>query len=613
MTVEDGRHRLALPLVIAPRYVPRGETILGVGGLGHAYNTAQVPDAERITPPVRHPDDPQGNPVALTVTLDPGAPLATIESPYHSIRVEQSDGRYEVTLREGAVPADRDFVLEWTTDTGAEPHAALFTQTKTEGTKSDGAYLLAMVSPPSVDVNTGGAAPPREAIFIIDTSGSMHGASMIQAKKALLFALDRLRPKDKFNVIAFSSESTTLFRAARPADVPALAAARGFVGALQAQGGTEIMGALGHALDGRIDASRLRQIVLLTDGAVGNETAILRMVRRRLGDSRLFTVAIGSAPNGYLMRKAAEIGRGSALRIGKPGEVERRMTALFRKLERPVLTNIVARFPDEARTEALPAVIPDLYHGEPIVLTARLPKAEGKLVLTGRLLGRAWRQEVDLSTARPGDGVARLWARRKIESHMDRLHAGGKGDEVRLAVLDLALEHQLLSRYTSLVAVDDRTTRPQDDSLDTRVVSGNAPAGWTPPHQARKRIRHAMAPTGAPVGAPAGAASVGPGGAGPMGSMAYSMRAMPDASQPSYAPSYAPASPAAPPAPVMPDMPVMPQMAMRPTLSAAPTAHVPTVSLGVRTATPAQIMIATGLVLLMLSAGLWWGVRRRTR
>ena len=479
VSFQDGRFSIRFPMAVTPRYIPAPTGPVGVRAAPDNGSTPPE-DANRLGFPVRHPDSPPSNPVSIRVVLQPGLPLATLESRSHKLMVnEPSEGRYEVTLDAGAVPADRDFVLDWSLDPAKEPRPALFVETK------DGAaYLMALIVPP-VAAPSAVARRPREAIYVIDVSGSMHGESIRQARDSLLFALDRLQPVDRFNVIAFSDRTTRLFDASRPADAASLDAARGFVRALQANGGTEIGTALNAALydehQGKDRADSLRQVVLLTDGAVGNEPALLSRLTRAVGRSRLFTVAIGSAPNGHFMREAARIGRGAMMHIGDRAEVRRRMTELFAKLENPALTGMTASFPDPEKTESLPSPLPDLYVGEPVVLTARLPEAKGEFGLAGVIGSRDWSVKADLASAQAATGIAKLWARNKVDREMGRLRAGAAADEVRQSVLALALAHGLLTSFTSLVAVDQTVVRPDKEQLSQRQVPVNPPAGWTPP------------------------------------------------------------------------------------------------------------------------------------
>jgi Ca-activated chloride channel family protein len=467
-------------MVVNPRYIPKGAQIAGVGGTGWAVNTTAVPDAERITPPMRHPAIGKDNPVRLAVSLRPGMPVTDLRSPYHKVSISKADGHvYTVALADGPVPADRDFVLEWRPEAGRAPKAALFQQQRESET-----YVLAMVVPPRRDMAAQVARPPREGIFIIDTSGSMHGESIRQAKKALRLAIDRLKPEDSFNVIAFESRPTALFPAPRRADAQALGLARAFIDGLKADGGTEIQKALDLALDGKSDTGRLRQIVLLTDGSVGNEAALFRSIRRGIGDSRLFTVGIGGAPNGYFMDRAARFGRGTFTFIGKTTEVAEKMNALFEKLGEPVLTDIALALPGDGVADMQPERIPDLYQGEPIVVTARLPKAEGALKVSGRFGGEEWSETLDLASAVQGQGIDKLWAKRKVDVLSDKRHDGMSEEGVRAAVLKVALPHQIMSRYTSLVAIDQPVSRPAGEDMGTQPIPTNPPAGWTPPQSA---------------------------------------------------------------------------------------------------------------------------------
>jgi Ca-activated chloride channel family protein len=481
---DQGAFALRFPMVVGPRYIPGQVQVASTGGL---VNSGSVPDAERITPPVLHPDFGKINPVALTVELNPGFALAGLESPYHPIEVtEQAAGRYRVTLKDGAVPADRDFALTWKPALGAAPAAAVFTEAH-----GGGHYLLAMVLPPAAEREDGAAQThPREAVFIIDVSGSMAGRSIVQAKEALLLALDRLQREDRFNIIAFNNRPTALFANARRVSARSLDLAGRFVRGLEAEGGTEMAPALELALQGDAAPGTVRQVVFLTDGAVGNEVQLFRIVLERLGNTRLFPIGIGSAPNGYFMTKAAEVGRGGYTYIGKVEEVRERMAQLFEKLESPVLTDLKVDWSDggvieagaaqtqSAGFEIYPPLLPDLYSGEPVVFTARVARLSGVLTLSGRLADRPWRASLDLDGGGAAEGVAKLWAADKIDAVMNGLHEGADPAEVQSKVTALALAHRLVTRYTSLVAVDVTPARPKDSPLASRHVPTNLPEGW---------------------------------------------------------------------------------------------------------------------------------------
>lgn len=466
-----GRYSLRFPMVVGPRYIP-GAPDGAPTGHGTASPTDQVADAGRITPPVPHPDQGAINPVSLRVELDAGVPLAAVDSPYHAVKIDAPHAnRRVVALAEGTTPANRDFELTWTLAAGQAPRVALFTE---PGRDVD--YALLILMPPRLKADE--SPLPREVVFILDTSGSMEGTSIVQAREALALALRRLGPADRFNVIEFNSQTTAFFPDARPADSANVEAAVRWVRGLQARGGTEMAPALAMALNGAEDPTRVRQVIFLTDGAVGNEEALFRLIEKRLGDSRLFTIGIGSAPNSHFMTKAAGAGRGSFTYVGKPEEVQERMSALFTKLESPVLKGITLTWPEGGEAEAWPRRVPDLYAGEPLVVAAALKKTGGTLRVTGLGHDVEWTADVPLDQTSPATGVGVLWARQKIDALLDSLRGGAQETEVRPAVVELALAHHLVSRYTSLVAVDKTPARPAAEPLQGGAMPTNLPEGW---------------------------------------------------------------------------------------------------------------------------------------
>lgn len=465
---DHGAFSLRFPMGITPRYIPGAPTTPGDGG-GWAEDTDVVPDASRITPPALHPAVGKINPIAITVRLDPGFRLARLASAYHPVDIEETaDHRYTVTLEDGPVPADRDFALSWIPEVGTGPGAAVFIQ-KAQGRD----YALALLIPnlPAQDA----PRAPREVTFVIDTSGSMEGTSIVQAKAALMLALDRLRSGDRFNVIEFNSHAHALFASPLPVDPSTLRQARTFVNTLRANGGTEMREALETAFAAPQAEGLVRQVIFLTDGAVGNEDELFTLIRARLGERRLFTVGIGSAPNSHFMTKAAQFGRGTFTYIGDVREVQEKMGTLFRKLESPLLTDIAITWPGKA--EAWPKVVPDLYAGEPIVVTAALSAAQGEVVLTGRAGNQPWRATLPLAANGTASGLGSLWARAKIDALMDEVVAGASADDVRNAVAAVALEHHLVSKYTSLVAVDVTPTAPPSAIVQKTGLPVNLPQG----------------------------------------------------------------------------------------------------------------------------------------
>ncbi|MDZ7735721.1 MAG: hypothetical protein U5P41_06210 [Gammaproteobacteria bacterium] len=246
---------------------------------------------------------------------------------------------------------------------------------------------------------------------------------------------------------------------------------------LKARGGTEMRSALELALGDEAESGYLRQVIFMTDGAVGNEAALFKLIRAQLGDSRLFTVGIGSAPNSHFMRKAAQFGRGTFTHIGSAAEVSRRMHESFGKLESPVAGDLQAEWPDGIEVLAYPSRLPDLYRGEPVMLAARLQDAAGSVTVSGRTAGQDWRRELALASHRQSPGIASVWARARIADLLDEKTAGRPEDEVRNDVLEVALTHRLVSPYTSFVAVEKTPSRPADEALDKSAIPNARPDG----------------------------------------------------------------------------------------------------------------------------------------
>jgi len=481
----DEMFSLRFPMVVAPRYLP-GKPILvetppkaATGGWIRA--TDQVPDAALISPPVVAGANPSLNPVSLSVELHAGLELTTVDSPFHPVTIETpAFGHYRVSLQDAQTVADRDFVLNWQPRLGSMPAAALFTQTW-QGKH----YNLLMVMPAQQGDEVSDGRLARELILVVDTSGSMHGDSLAQAKSALQRALGTLVAGDRFNIIQFNSHVSSLFDDAEPVGAQALDLARRYVGSLRADGGTEMQPALLRALRTSADSGRLRQVVFVTDGSVGNEQALFETINRHLGDSRLFTVGIGSAPNALFMNQAARVGRGTPTFIGSVSEVGDRMSTLLRQLSMPQMADLAVSWQGAdgqplASEEVLqmPARLPDLYAGEPLAVAVQTSTVPSAAVITGRLGGRDWHSRIGLRAGLPDTGVHGLWARRRIDDLQAALMQGESADTVRDAVTEVAVKHHLVSRYTSLVAVDRTPSRPAHESLERRDAPINLPAGW---------------------------------------------------------------------------------------------------------------------------------------
>jgi Ca-activated chloride channel family protein len=484
---QDKVYSLRFPMVVGPRYTPeaplesdhffekveseQGRAVAAraqdMAGVSAKAGQSSALEALSVVEPWKE----QVNPITLHVNLAAGMELSRLDSLYHGI-TQQKDNDNSLDIRfTGKVKADRDFVLEWEPAGSQTPTVALFSEQQ-----GDEHFHLLMIMPPEQLKQEPLA---REIVFILDTSGSMGGESIRQAKKALLMAVERMRPQDRFNVIAFNSHATALFHQAQAGSRDNVEQAVGFIDQLEANGGTEIRKALKLALDGKQRHERIRQVVFLTDGSVSNEEELFTFIKKELGDSRLFTIGIGSAPNSYFMTRAANLGRGSYTFIGKLDEVQEKMSTLFDKLEQPALVDLQLTGADGFTI--LPSPLPDLYQGEPLTV---LMKGQGnleKMLLSGQqAYGQPWQVVMDTAAFTDRPGIAVLWARKNIRILMESLASGADPRQVEQEVTKLALAHHLVSRYTSLVAVEEKRSRPDHEAtlLRKQKVQTNLPAGW---------------------------------------------------------------------------------------------------------------------------------------
>ena len=246
-----------------------------------------------------------------------------------------------------------------------------------------------------------------------------------------------------------------------PVTQTSLYVAQNFITGLHANGGTDMAPALKTALAMPEIPQLMRQVVFITDGAVGNETELLQMVAQDLGDSRMFTVAIGHAPTAGLCARPPRSAAAAMSILASPMRSQQQMSALWGRIQLPALTDICVEWGDSA--EYYPEIIPDLYAGEPLWLLARLPSEPTMIGLCGNLNGLDWNLDIngwDAASSAPGeDNLAKLWARKKIEALEDGLMFGADPELTRLEITGLALDYGLLTRHTSLVAVDKTPRR----------------------------------------------------------------------------------------------------------------------------------------------------------
>lgn len=492
---DGGIFSMSLPTTLTPRYIPGKNLQLSLDDLsedntdhhiqlqyGWALNTEQVPDASEITPPqVYDAKGMSSHTIDMKLTLNAGLPLDGISSTSHAIDSVQHGQTFEITFKEDNVLMDRDVLLLWQPAPQALPKAAVFTEEK-----DNAFYHLIMINPPVKNIVSTLA---KDVTFIIDTSGSMSGESIRQAQDGLLSALTKLSQNDRFNIIEFNSSSTQLFNDSEMVNEQSLQQARRFVNHLNAGGGTEMMGALKRAFAQAEHEEYLRQIIFITDGAVGNEKNLFSYINQQLGKARLFTVGIGSAPNSHFMQGAAKYGRGTSTRISNLSEVNAKISRLFDKLTYPVMRDIQVKWPDNVTVEAFPGNVPDLYVAEPIMLMARSDKPLNNIELNGHIAEQDWQQSLEIpqGTTAQADNINKIWAIDKVNAFVEKAVLFAEPvTKYKDDIVKIGIENQIVTKFTSFIAVEEEISRPEHLQAKDKQVANLMPKGstMTPPQTA---------------------------------------------------------------------------------------------------------------------------------
>ena len=432
---DRGVYRLTFPLVVGPRYVPGGS----------------IADALQISPPMLPPGTRSGHDVELAVTIDAGVPLTHLESPSHKTVVKTTGARgATVGLADGDAIPNKDFLLRWSV---SSEKPALGLLAHRDGV--DGFFTLLVQPKGEVGLTE---AMPKEITFVVDTSGSMHGIPLDASKRLAAKALHALGPRDTFNLIRFAGDNWVSSEDPLPNDRNAIEQALGWLNQQQGRGGTELLPALEAAFARPADPNRVRVVVFLTDGFVGNETQILAAIDRVIGDARIYTVGIGTSVNHHLLDRMAELGRGAYVFVRPDENADDALEAFRSWVTLPYLTDLTIDWGALPVADIAPERLRDLGSGQTLTLVGRyLGAGEGNVVLRGKLGGRYFEQKLhvvlpDLESR--NETLASLWARGRIE---ELLRDPGRPatDSVKAEVTALAINYRLMSPYTSFVAVDD--------------------------------------------------------------------------------------------------------------------------------------------------------------
>ena len=387
-----------------------------------------------------------GDVFSFRVTLPDASTMGTPYSPTHQITTRESGGRLVVTLDPDAsgdvelfIPLRRGLV-----GTSLVTHAP---------GGEDGFYMLLLSPPTSEEGNT----VPRDLSLVVDVSGSMSGEKIEQARAAILQALESLNPADRFRLVAFSSTVRNFRQGFVPATPTNIAAARRFAENLNANGGTNIEGALNAVLDQAPAEERLPIIIFMTDGipSIGEQAPdkLAEAAAAHVGRNRIFTFGVGHDVNTYLLDRLSREGRGSAEYVAPDADVEVAVGSLVSKIQHPALVNLRIVESPVRLVQSYPAALPDLFFGEELVVFGRYRgEGNGTVVIEGERNGR--RERFTARAAFPetddaNDFIPKLWASRRIGELTRQIRIEGASQDLVSQVRDLGLRYGILTEYTS--------------------------------------------------------------------------------------------------------------------------------------------------------------------
>ncbi|MEG4057157.1 MULTISPECIES: VIT domain-containing protein [unclassified Microcoleus] len=473
-----GDYEFVFPMVVGPRYIsgnttpPNPPLLRGGDGSG----------ADRINPPVLPPGTRSGHNIAVSVEIDAGVAIGDVRSTSHQITTDRSGNIVQVQLANSDTIPNKDLILRYRV-AGENTRATILTQSDKRG----GHFATYLI--PALHYKTNEIVP-KDVVFLMDTSGSQQGEPLAKSKELMRRFIQGLNPNDTFTIIDFANTAQALSTTPLANTAPNRQSAINYINKLQANGGTELLNGIQAVMNFPAAATgRLRSIVLITDGYIGNENEVLARVQGSLKPgNRLYSFGVGGSVNRFLINRLAEVGRGTSQVIRQDEPSAEAAEKFFREINRPVLTEIQISWEGMGeKPEIYPIAPPDLFASQPLVLFGKkADRASGQLRIRGTLAGgKAYEQVLPVNFAQSGgrqrestsvaanatdfgnSAVAQLWGRSRIKDLMNQMF-GGETKSLVEAVTNTALTYRLLSEYTAFVAVSEEV-RVEPDGTRRRV------------------------------------------------------------------------------------------------------------------------------------------------
>jgi Ca-activated chloride channel homolog len=465
---EQGDYEFVFPMVVGPRYITG--TAIDPNG-----NTIQVPDASRINPPVLKPETRSGNDITVSLQIDAGVPIRNLYSTSHRIDVQNSGETMQLKLAAGDNIANKDLIVRY--KVSSDRTAPTILTTTTDQGSHFATYLIPAIAYRADQI------VPKDVVFLMDTSGSQSGDPILKSRELMRRFINGLNPNDTFTIIDFSSTTRQLSSYPLQNTVSNRQKAMNYIDQVDANGGTELMNGINAVTNFPSSSDgRIRSVVLITDGYIGNDNEVIAAVQKNLKPgNRLYSFGVGSSVNRYLLERVAEMGRGTSRVVRQDEPTQEVAEKFFRQINNPVLTNIQVKWEgDGAAPEIYPSNAPDLFAEQPLVLFGKKgDRTNGKLKITGIAAGgERYEQTLAVNFEKDNSnlGIAQLWGRARIKDLMNQMF-GGEVKSLVDAVTQTALNYRLLSQYTAFVAVSEEVRVNPDGGKVTVNVPVEMPQG----------------------------------------------------------------------------------------------------------------------------------------
>ena len=430
----DGIYEFVFPTVVGPRYSEKREK--------------GAKDHDRwIETPYLHEGEVPSYTFDIKVNMRTGIPLSKVWVPSHKVQVRQDREEAEIHLMpEEEKGGNRDFILRYTLQ-GKTIQSGLLLYPGEE----ENFFLLMLQPPEKVALD---AVPPREYVFIVDVSGSMHGFPLDVSKALIREIIQQLRGEDYFNILFFAGGSKVLSPHPLRATEGNKAMALGMLEEQKGGGGTRILPALKRALSLEKREGLSRIIVIATDGYVAVEKEVFDLMRENLNEANFFPFGIGKGVNRYLIEGMARVGKGEPFVACNREEASKIAERFSDYIGSPLLTDIEVEFKGFDAYEVEPPYLPDLFAQRPLILFGKYRNTQGKIGVSGKTTWGDYEKVIELSSSLEDENnraLKYLWAREKIARLSDYGKVGAKIEE---EVRNLGLQYHLMTQYTSFVAVD---------------------------------------------------------------------------------------------------------------------------------------------------------------